>query len=64
MQPTTHEEKTKQQVAKILKTSHLSPIMKEFGLFIGIFVSVFIISIVFVNINLFYHAVKGVFNKA
>lgn len=53
----------KKQVAKTLSASPFSPVLKEIGLFAGIFISVFVISIVFVNANLFYHAVKGVFTE-
>ncbi len=62
MTPVNHT-KTKKEVAKVLSASPLSPVLKEIGLFAGIFVSVFVISMVFVNANLFYHAVKGMFTE-
>lgn len=60
----TEVKNIKKQVAKTLSASPVSPIMKEIGLFAGIFASVFVVSIVFVNANLFYHAIKGVFSEA
>lgn len=44
-----------------LKQSRAGPIVKEIGLFAGIFISVFIVSIAFVNANLLYHTVKWFF---
>lgn len=55
---------TKNQENKIIKVFHmskLSPLAKEIGLFAGIFASVFVISIAFVNANLLYHTVRDVF---
>ncbi len=60
----TEVKNIKKQVAKTLSASPVSPIVKEIGLFAGIFASVFVVSIVFVNANLFYHAIKGVFSEA
>lgn len=60
----TEVKNIKKQVAKTLSASPVSPIMKEIGLFAGIFASVFVVSIVFVNANLFYHAIKWVFSEA
>ena len=50
------------RILQTLQTSHISGAMKEIWLFIGIFISVFIISVVFVNANLFFHTIKGMFS--
>ncbi len=60
----TEVKNIKKQVAKTLSASPFSPVVKEIGLFAWIFASVFVVSIVFVNANLFYHAIKGVFSEA
>ncbi len=49
------------KIIKVFKMSKLSPFAKEVGLFAGIFTSVFVISIAFVNANLLYHTVRDVF---
>jgi LPXTG-site transpeptidase (sortase) family protein len=50
-----------QWIISTLKRSRLWGSLKEIGLFAGIFCSVFILSIAFVNANLLYHSVKGIF---
>jgi LPXTG-site transpeptidase (sortase) family protein len=52
---------TEAHLAQALQISPVKAFMKEFGLFIGIFATVFVLSIVFVNANLLYHTVKGAF---
>lgn len=49
------------KIINVFKMSKLSPLAKEIGLFVGIFASVFVISIAFVNANLLYHTVRDVF---
>ncbi len=51
----------KQWLLATLKRSHIWGSFKEIWLFVGIFCSVFIISIAFVNANLLYHTVKWFF---
>lgn len=49
------------KLLKVLKLSPIAPMLKEIWLFAGIFVTVFVCSIAFVNANLLYHTVKGFF---
>lgn len=58
-----HTESAQKQVAKVLTTSRFSAALKEVALFGGIFVAVFIVSVVFVNVNVFYHAAKNIFSE-
>lgn len=53
-----HQEK---KLIKVLWMSKFSPFVKEIGLFWWIFVSVFVLSIAFVNANLLYHTVRDFF---
>ncbi len=55
---------TKNKIIKIFQTSPLSPLAKEIWLFAGIFLSVFVISVWFVNANLIYHTVRDIFQPA
>ncbi len=53
----------KRRLTEILQASSYSKAIKEVGLFAGIFVSVFVISIVFVNAGLFINTIKGAFSS-
>lgn len=57
---TIHKEQNK-NIAQVLKSWHFSPLVKEVSLFVWIFLSVFIVSIAFVNANLLYHTVRDFF---
>jgi Sortase domain len=52
---------TEKHLIDVLQKSPIKAFAKECGLFIGIFGTVFVASIIFVNANLLYHTVKGVF---
>lgn len=56
MTPTTS---TEEKLAQTLQTSPIKQWFKELGLFAGIFASVFIISMVFINANMLYHTVRN-----
>lgn len=49
------------QVANILWAWRITPALKEAGLFLWIFITVFIVSVAFVNANLLYHTVRDFF---
>jgi hypothetical protein len=53
-----HSSLRKKRITEILQASSYSKAIKEIGLFVGIFVSVFVISIVFVNAGLFINTIK------
>jgi LPXTG-site transpeptidase (sortase) family protein len=58
-----HSSPRKRRITEILQASRFSKAFKEVGLFLGIFVSVFVISIVFVNAGLFINTIKWAFSS-
>ena len=57
----TKKQTTESRLIKNLTSSPLKAFLKEISLFAGIFATVFIVSVGFVNANLIYHTVKDVF---
>lgn len=57
----TKTQTTETRLIKNLTSSPLQAFLKEVGLFAGIFATVFIVSVGFVNANLIYHTVKDIF---
>lgn len=57
----TKKQTTESRLIKNLTSSPLKAFLKEISLFAGIFATVFIVSVGFVNANLIYHTVKDIF---
>lgn len=55
------KQNTEFKLIKTLTSSPLKAFLKEISLFVGIFATVFVVSVAFVNANLIYHTAKDLF---